>query len=157
MILKMHSNGNYIRLFLCFMPFFPLTYKREVKKTQQVAYDEQAYFTNCSIVMLRSLLKHAKLFQLYKLHCKDYFSIKFKALGSNAFESLLCFKGCFSFLLFSFLFESTVRAQLRCFPLQSLSLYFIIFFITTVGWHLQCFPFEIICFSYNLIHQFCAF
>ena len=107
--------------------------------------------------MLRSLLKHAKFFQLYKLHCKDYFSIKFKALGSNAFESLFCFKGCFSFLLFSFLLESTLRAQLRCYPLQSLLLYYIIFFNTTVGWLLQCFPFEIICFSYNLIHQFCAF
>ncbi len=91
-------------LILYFMPFFPLIYKREVKKLYQVAYDEQAYFTNCSIVILRSLLKHSKLFQLYKLHCKDYFSIKFKALGSNAFESFFCFKGCFSFLLFSFLF-----------------------------------------------------
>ena len=43
---------------------------------------------------------------------------------------------------------------------------YIIFFNTTVGWHLHtcsvslaglCFPFVIICFSYNLIHQFCAF
>ena len=62
--LKMHIKGNSIRLFLCFMHFFSLTYKREVDKAISLFFHLKTKKTSFIVLNLIYFL-----FGLWMLFC----------------------------------------------------------------------------------------